>query len=65
MALGAVIVIVALWILTFISAVAGGENASDRTMILLIASVVVPCLLYVFLRISARLTRRRKEDEEQ
>ncbi len=55
MALGGAVVIVLLWVLTFISAVINRGKDTDLTMILLVASVVVPCLLYVFLRISARL----------
>ena len=63
LALGAVVIILLLYLATFVLAFSKDERAGDLLMAALVATVVLPVLLYIYLWLAK--TFRRKDDEEE
>lgn len=65
LALIAVILLVGLYIVTLIVAVFGGEGTQQLFMACIVATVVIPCLMYIINWIYGLIGKQAKEDMQR
>ena len=65
LALIAVILLVGLYIVTLIVAVAGGEGSQQLFMACIVATVVIPCLMYIINWVYGLMGKQAKEDRQR
>ena len=65
LALIAVILLVGLYIVTLVVAVFGGEGTQQLFMACIVATVVIPCLMYIINWIYGLIGKQAKEDMQR